>query len=231
MTHFIIDLIYRLNILLYIYKIQLFLMKFINTFMFLFIFQLIFSQEKLGWGQLSQDEINLTKVSFEPDADAVILREEADLFITKKGYILEEHSKIKILSTNGYENAQKKWRYYTGNNYDNITFEEGHTINIVNGKPIITPVNKSDLFITDINSNTKEISVAFPNVNVGSIIEYKIKTIRAFNGYSNVWNFQNNLPTLSSVLNKKNSSFGEIVLYGEYLNKKYKKKRTERNGS
>ncbi|SMC53227.1 DUF3857 domain-containing protein [Moheibacter sediminis] len=202
-------------------------MKLVSILAVVFIHQFTYSQDKLKWGIFSQDELGLKSVSFEPDAEAVILNEQAILTVTNNGYELEEHSRIKILSVGGYDAAQKKWTYPSDNAYNKVIFEKGQTINIVDGKEIISEIQKKDIFITKVDNETEELSVAFPNVSVGSIIEYKIKIKKPYNLYSSPWRFQNNYPTLLSKLNLKNTGYAEykIILSGENLAKKYKGKK------
>ena len=199
-------------------------------FLFLLIPFTLFSQKDFTWGSLSQEEIDLREVAFEPDASAVILKEFGLLEITNYGYKLEQHSQVKILSQNGFDVAQKKWAYSADDWNNRIVLKDAQVINFTDGKKVITPVSKKDIIISRKNEYTEEISFAFPNVTVGSIIEYKVDFYKPYDLYSSPWRFQNDLPTLSSALKLKliaNADY-KIVILGERLNKKYQNKRNNK---
>ncbi len=196
-------------------------MKSAFCILLIFTFTLSFSQD-FEWGKLSQEEIDLQSVPFESAADAVTLKEYGELKIDYVGYELEEHIRIKILSPNGFSSAQKKWSYNSANRFDKVIFREAQTINIVDGKTIITPIDKKDILVYKKSNDIEELAIAFPNVKVGSIIEYKVKIIRPYNIYYSAWYFQNALPTLSSKLKLKSASGTYTLIFPTpKLGKKY----------
>lgn len=186
--------------------------------------------QNMEWGKISQKEIELNDVSFEPGADAVKLGEIGHLKITDDGYELLEYGRTKILSINGFENAQKKWSYRPAVHNDNVVLQDAQTINFVDGKEIVTPLDKKDIIVSR-NGDIEEIAFAFPNVRVGSIIEYKVKIFRTSNLYASPWRFQNSIPTLSSQLFLKVATVADykVILKGQQLNKKYIDKRNKNN--
>ncbi len=192
---------------------------------FLFICGFAFSQDK-DWGKVSQEEIDLKDVTFEPGAEAVKLKDVGFLKVSDNGYELEKHERIKILSTNGFVHAQRKWSYRIDRNNDDVILRDAQTINIIDGKIVITPVEKKDIIISK-NDNVEEIIMAFPNVRVGSIIEYKVKISRPYNLFSSPWQFQDDIPTIFSILSITSTAYAEytIILNGEKLTQKYKRKR------
>lgn len=185
------------------------------------IFNLVKTQE-IPWGKISPEEWAITEVPFEKGAEAVKLKEIGMLKITDKGYELLEFGRTKILSDDGFEKAQRKWSYRPTVENDKVVLIDAQTINLVNGKVEITPLDKKDIFIN--NDGTVEVlAYAFRNVRVGSIIEYKIKINRLNNKYASPWNFQNDIPTISSKLYLDLEAYSDykIILKGELLNKKY----------
>lgn len=196
-------------------------MKSALSLLLILTFSLFFSQD-FEWGKPSQEEIDLKSVPFEPTADAVTLKEYGELKIDYVGYELEEHIRIKILSPNGFSYAQKKWSYNSNNRFDKVIFRAAQTINIVDGKTVITPIDKKDILVYNKNNDIEELAIAFPNVKVGSIIEYKVKIIRPYNIYYSAWYFQNALPTLSSKLKLKSASGTyNLIFPTPKLGKKY----------
>ena len=69
---------------------------------------------------MSQEEISLTEVSYEPGSDAVKLAEFGDLKITNTGYELMEYGRTKILTTSGLDYAQRKWSLRPEKKFDTI---------------------------------------------------------------------------------------------------------------
>lgn len=184
-------------------------------------FSLAKSQE-IPWGKISAEEWAIDEVPFEKGAEAVKLKEIGLLKFTDDGYELIEYGRIKILSDTGFENAEKKWSYNATVRNDKVSVQEAQTVNFVEGKEIITPLDKKDIIISR-NDDVVEIAVAFPNVKVGSIIEYKVRILRTSNLYASPWRFQNSIPTLSSqlFLQIANVAAYKVILKGEQLNKKY----------
>lgn len=195
--------------------------KYFLLLLFLAVFNLVKTQE-IPWGKISPEEWAITEIPFEKGAEAVKLKEIGMLKITDKGYELLEFGRTKILSDDGFEKAQRKWSYRPSVENDKVVLIDAQTINLVNGKVEITPLDKKDIFIN--NDGTVEVlAYAFRNVRVGSIIEYKIKINRPSNKYASPWNFQNDIPTISSnlYLDLEVYSDYKIILKGELLNRKY----------
>ena len=185
--------------------------------------------QEIPWGKISSEEWAIEAVPFETGAEAVKLKEIGLLKITYDGYELVEYGRTKILSINGFENAQKKWSYKPKVHNDKVVFLGGQTINFIDGKEIISQLDKKDIIISR-NGDVEEIAVAFPNVKVGSIIEYKVKIFRTSNLYASPWRFQNSIPTLSSQLFLQIASSADykVILKGQQLNRKYSGKKNKK---
>jgi hypothetical protein len=194
-----------------------------SIFPLLFFMFTIGQAQKINWGTLSQKEIDLEKVDFEPDADLVILEEVGDLSITQNGYEILEYSKIKILTHKGLELINRSWQYPFLDKYNKVIFEKGQTLNVENGVIKEYPIKKTDIIIHQFDEETEELKVIFPNVRIGSVIEYQIKRIDGSELYSSPWRFQNNHPTLKSTLHMRNNSkySYKTIFLGERINAKY----------
>jgi len=203
-------------------------MKYTASILFFLIFTIAFSQSR-NWGKVSQEEVEMKDVSFEPGAEAVILYESGILNINSQGYDLEQYQRVKILSDRGFHLADKKYTY-NPDKYDKVILEDAQTINIIDGKTVITPIDKKDIFISKQRDNIMQLAFAFPNVRKGSIIEYKLKMKRPGNAYASPWRFQNSIPTLFSKLEMEFSVSADykIITMGEMLNKKYGRSKNNR---
>ena len=196
-------------------------MKSALSLLLIFTFTLFFSQD-FEWGKLSQEEIDLKIVPFEPGADAVILKETGDLVLTNDGYTLQLYRKIKILSENGYSFVDRKWSYNSNSKFDKVTVEKAHTLNF-DGKIIESIIDPKDILINKTDNGITEVAVAFPNIKVGSIIEYIVQIKRPFTLYAYPWDFQNAIPVITSSFKIKSVSDPnyKLILKGKRLTEKY----------
>lgn len=173
---------------------------------------------KTKWGQVSNEEIEFVKVDFAPDAAAVILYEEGHTSIMNF-YETKVYRRYKILSEKGFEAANQEIEFYSYKNIEKIISIKAQTINIENGKTVITQVDKNSFFDTDINELWSVKKFAFPNVKVGSILELEY-TINDRNiRFADAWRFQHKYPTLYSKYEMKNLSVADFntLIVGEQL--------------
>src|ERR1035437_4511825 len=73
---------------------------------------------------------------------------------------------------------------------------KGQTINLENGVPLVTKLNKEGIFIERITKNTYRARVAMPNVKVGSVLDIEFY----FTGLPSYWSFQKDIPVRWSEL-------------------------------
>ena len=168
------------------------------TFIVLLIGTQAFSQSaKLG--EFSFDEISLTEVAYEPDASAVILVSNGDSRFINGLFETTFFVRLKVLSEPGKENADIRIRYYVGDqNMEDILGIKAQTTTFVNGKAETVKVSKDGIFDVELDGGYKEMRISFPNVQVGSIIEYQYKKSDKSLTFIDGWTFQHKLPTLYS---------------------------------
>lgn len=165
---------------------------------------------KTKWGEVSQAEINYKEVLFEKEAGAVILYEEGKTSISQT-FNNSIYRRIKILNEKGIEAANQEILYYSHRNLERIGAIKAQTINIENGSPKIYPVAKSDFFDTNLNEYYSVKKFTFPNVQVGSIIEFEY-TFQDDKLYMiDAWRFQHELPTIYSKYKISNDSTLDYV--------------------
>ncbi|WBL42673.1 DUF3857 domain-containing protein [Algoriphagus halophytocola] len=172
--------------------------KTVLTFALTFLSLASFSQT-LKFGKFEESELSLSEVPFEPDAPAVILATQGS---SKFGSGLLETSnfvRIKILAEAGKEYADVRVRYYSGDsNTESINRVKAQTTNFVDGKEEVTKVSGDGIFTVDLADGYKEMRITFPNVQVGSIIEYQYSKFDKNLTFIDGWTFQNEIPTLYS---------------------------------
>lgn len=160
---------------------------------------------KTKWGEVSQAEIDYKQVPFEKEADAVILYEEGKTSISNT-FNNTIYRRIKILNEKGIEFANQEILYYSHKNLERIGYIKAQTINIENGVAQTYPVAKNDFYDANINEYYSTKKFTFPNVKVGSIIEFEY-SFRDDKLYMiDAWRFQHDLPTLYSKFKISNDS-------------------------
>lgn len=193
------------------------------SFFFMCLVLTSFSAQNVKWGVLSREEAELSDVHFETGASAVNLFRIGELTINDENYTLDEYGRIKILKTDGFDKAQMKMSFPKDANID---LKAAQTLNLVDGKTVINKIEDFDIIKSE-SENTVEIAIAFPNVKVGSVIEYKIRTVSNNIVFDTPWSFQSDIPTLYSKLAMVNKAYADyrIILNGAKLNQKYAGKR------
>lgn len=155
--------------------------------------------QKVKMGVFTQEEINLREVSFEKNADAVILWEQGQSRFN--GNLLETsiYVRMKILKESGKSRGTLSIPFYVGEERtENINGIKASVVNFASGVSAVGEVPKENIFEVDLSNGWKEIRITFPNVQVGSILEYSYKKTDKNIGILDGWNFQNDIPTLVS---------------------------------
>lgn len=170
----------------------------IFTFVLVFIAVTVFSQ-KVKMGEFSEQDKILTEVSFEKDADAVILWEQGQSRFYSGLLETSYFFRVKILKESGKSRGVVKIPFYVGEERtENINGVNATITNFINGKPTTIIVEKDNIFEVDFSDGWKEMRITFPNVQVGSILEYSYKKSDKNLGILDGWDFQSEIPTLGS---------------------------------
>lgn len=158
--------------------------------------------EKIKFGKLSQGEMSLTTYTPMPDANAVVLIDKGDLSMNYSQhlgnfqYFLQRHLRIKVLTEAGTDQANFKFTLLDdGAGGEKITSIKGITYNKqMNGKWETVKLNKANIFEERIDENFVMISIVFPQVKAGSIIElrYDLSSTNLYN--LPTWYFQTDIP-------------------------------------
>ncbi|MGJ8734450.1 MAG: DUF3858 domain-containing protein [Cellulophaga sp.] len=162
------------------------------------------AQESYTFGQLSDFDKNFTVYEKDSTANAVVLYEKGNnqflvidnkILIEKKYYV-----KIKILKKEGLGNANIIIPFKSTEKISEIVFD----INaITHNKDSQNNLSQSDIYRVGIGLNLGAVKFAFPNVKVGSIIEYEYTLLSPFIYNFKGWEFQSNIPKIYSEFNAK----------------------------
>ena len=201
-------------------------MKFKFTLLFCFLSFYSFSQKSLpGFVKLTQEQLKLTNVSFEKAADAVILDEEGYINITGKDYYIDVKRRVKILTEKGKQQANIEIDYFSDNNLQNISNIKGQTINEEHGQFVNYSIDDKEIFTIKTNQYYSVKRLTFPNVKVGSIIEYQYRMIGNHLYLIDAWDFQHELPTMKSFFKAEVTGYLDYtnLLVGKRMFEKYSK--------
>ena len=155
-----------------------------------------FSQKSEEFGNVSLRELS-NEPYLNDTASAVILFDIGNLELEPNSFMgttLKRHRRIKILK----EQAFGEW--------GNVTFLinkvgtlkiKGATYNLENGVIRKSELEQSAIIRTKHNKNVERVSVAFPNVQKGSIIEMSYVIMHP-DFYSPDWQFQHSVPSKKS---------------------------------
>jgi hypothetical protein len=108
--------------------------------------------------------------------------------------VYQRRTRIKILKEKGISQADISINFYTHNNEERVFNIEANTYNLdETGKTRTAEVKKSSIYIKKIDGNYSKMIITFPEVKVGSIIEYAYTIERETYGLRN-WYFQGRIP-------------------------------------
>lgn len=155
-------------------------------------------------GNLTMDEFSLAGIDVDTSASAVIMMDFGKASFEFTGirfqYKLEVVSRKKILNKNGLDGANIfiPINWSKSGAKDAIKLVKGYTYNLKNGALNKTRLEKSSTFIESTTENLRQYKIAFPDVKVGSVIEYHYVLISPFLGNLPPWYFQNTIPVIHS---------------------------------
>ncbi|MBW1658062.1 DUF3857 domain-containing protein [Flavobacterium quisquiliarum] len=137
--------------------------------------------QKYELGKVTVAELQEKVHPIDSSAPAAILFKKGKTIFTynyKTGFsaVHTYEFKIKIYKKEGLKWADQKVQYYVGYqnlNEDLLSFSNAVTYNLENGKIEKTKLENQGTFKRKINEYWNEKGITFPNVKVGSILEYK----------------------------------------------------------
>ncbi|MDP9080342.1 MAG: DUF3857 domain-containing protein [Bacteroidota bacterium] len=152
------------------------------------------------YGQIDVADLKLTACDFEKGASAMVLFDKTE--VTAKDYVtlVTRHKRIKILSEKGLSNANLTISYISKSGFEKISDVEAETMNLLNDTAKITPVDKTLIYNQVTNKFLKTITLSFPGVKVGSVIEYSYQIKIDYAGLIPPWDLQGDLPVRYSEL-------------------------------
>jgi hypothetical protein len=149
------------------------------------------------FGKIDQADLDLKQCDFEKDAHAEVLFEKGSVYFGDdlSTITMEVHRRVKIFDDNGKSEADVRIKYYSDLHIEYITGLQAETISLVDGKQVVTKLDKKDIFTKILDKHWSEITFTLPNIKPGCIIEYKYKWNTTLFYNMPDWFFQNKVPT------------------------------------
>ncbi len=162
-------------------------MKKICVFLLVQTTMLVFAQghKFLATPNFNDADLSKQKSLIDPNAPAEYLHKSDHYWLDYQTGLLhhEVFNRIKIYDkekTTDLHNLEILLYQGDGNAQENLEKMKAYVYNLENGKKVETKVEKSSKFKSKENKYTNVVKYAFPNVNNGTIIEYKYEVISPF---------------------------------------------------
>jgi len=164
------------------------------------------------YGTVNKEDLEMQACDFEKDANAEMLFEKGNLYFGDKLTNISEdiHKRVKIFNDNGKNAADVRIEFYSGDHLEYITGIQAETVNLVDGKPEITKLDKKLIYTKNIDKARSEITFTMPNVKPGCIIEYKYTWNTIYYGDFPEWFFQEKIPVR---YNELSTSIPEVFYF------------------
>lgn len=173
-----------------------------KTFTVLFCLSICISltAQNYDFGKISKDELKENFYPLDSSANAAYLfkyRKTYFEYIQGQGFQLNTdiHERIKIYNQEGFDYATKEINLYkSGSAREEFRGLKAYTYNLNGEKIVETKLKKDGVFKTELSRYYNQTKFTMPNINVGSVIEYKYTIVSPF--YSNVdeFIFQHDIP-------------------------------------
>ncbi|UJH68230.1 DUF3857 domain-containing protein [Allomuricauda sp. SCSIO 65647] len=156
---------------------------------------LIVSSQELEFGVVSKEELMEKEYANDPSAPAAILYKHHNTYYLGTALTTEIHERIKIYSKEGFDYATEYINLFKGRQDDeSVSKIKAVTYNLVDGKITEDKLEKDQIFKTEASYNYNRVSFTMPNVQVGSVIEFKYKITSPFIWNIDEFRFQYDIP-------------------------------------
>ena len=163
--------------------------KIMLTTCFLFLLSSLWAQKApMKYGKVDIADLEMKVYKPDSTASAVLLCNYGYFDSNQMQFV--HQMRIKILKDEGKEQGDF-WVPASEK-----TTVKGQTVNLENGVPVVTKLNKEGIFIERITKNAYRARVAMPNVKVGSVLDIEFY----YNGLPSYWSFQKSIPVRWSEL-------------------------------
>lgn len=161
-----------------------------------------YSQKKEipDFGKIDKSDLEMKNCDFDKDAEAYKLLDIGSVNYERGKEFFRLHTvrriRIKILKEKGIELANVKIRFYSKQNYEDIRELTAYTYNLDDaGNVVSTKLDKASIFTKKIDNRYSEVAFTFPQIKIGSVIEYRYSDYKESFENLRDWYFQDDIPT------------------------------------
>ncbi len=156
----------------------------------------VVSSQEYELGKVTIKELQEKVHPIDSSASAAILFKKGEVKIVydkEKGFVLKKSviKRVKIYKKEGYDYANQIVSYESD---DNLKIINAFTYNIVNEKIEKTKLEKEGVFDEKVNKYMQRKKIIFPNIKLGSIIEFEFLLESDRIGNISEWYFQSKIP-------------------------------------
>lgn len=170
-----------------------------------FLLAQIVNPKKVKYGKISDAELELTEYAPQPDAEAVVLvnegrlRMDYDISTGNFEVVMDRHYRIKLLKATAvstYGDYSFVLEHSTTSNYkEEVINIRSVTVNMEDGDAVETKLGRDAIFREEISERLDRLTLSFPQVKEGSIIDLKYTYKSDFLYNLPTWYFQKRIPT------------------------------------
>jgi len=166
-----------------------------SVILFSIVFVAAAQKPPMKYGKVDQADLDMKVYSPDSSASAVLLCNYG--YFDSNNMQFVHQMRIKILKEEG--KARGNFSVPAAEK----TSVKGQTVNIENGVPVITKLNKDGIFIERVTKDVYRARVAMPNVKVGSVLDIEFY----YQGLPSFWAFQDTYPVRWSELILEQSTY------------------------
>lgn len=152
--------------------------------------------------RVSLNDLKMTSYSKDSIANALVLYEFGNSYVDQRDYDLRTQvkHKIKIFNKEGFDEANVTIHLYESDNnhFEKVDDIIASTYNLVNGKVVITKLDKKNIYREKYDENHTLVKFTLPNIKEGSVITYSYALRSPFMYNYKGWSFQSDIPKLYS---------------------------------
>ena len=150
--------------------------------------------EEIKFGDINLEDLSMQVYPLDSGAEAVYLVDKGEAFFNESdlSIIVDVHIRLKILKESALDRADIELRYVRGVN--EISKLKAATYNLEDGKVVTRNVSKKEWLNEKFDNDRRSKKLSFPDVKVGSIIEYTYRQKMGDIYSLPSWTFQLSVP-------------------------------------
>jgi len=152
------------------------------------------------WGNVPPEHLAMREFPADPDAQAVILQDVADILVERDGTVeYLRHRRVKVLGEGAYSLATVSLVYDTSDRSQSVDRVRGQTfVPQPDGSVRRVALDRSGIFTENLQGGRRRITFTLPALEPGAVFEYSYRYENASPLLIPRWDFQESEPVLYS---------------------------------